>query len=421
MEFSKAVEYLYSLIDYERKKGYVESLDPFFEFLGTFGNPHLKLRNPILIVGTKGKGSTAHLIAGGLLSQGFKVGLYTSPHLVDIRERIKINGEKISETKFANFIEQIKPFIEGKRGIRTVFETLTLMAFLYFLEENVDYTVLEAGLGGRLDATNSANQILTVITNISYDHMEILGERITQIAREKAAVIKNANPVIVASQHPQVHKTIRNVSEKFCAPLYPLNKYVRYHLAEATLEKTVIKYRGLSEEKILTLNQGGSFQARNMALSALALEVLGFRSFDFNRVKIEGRFEILSKKPLIIVDGAHNVASIKNFIASVHKLIGMDCTFVFGINSDKEVEKIVQEIVKSNPAFVILTRSKSPRAMTPEGLAKIFTEKGFTRFSTAENSDAALRIALSRVDRILVFGSFYLAGEIKELFQKQIL
>ncbi|HOK22587.1 MAG: cyanophycin synthetase [Candidatus Hydrothermia bacterium] len=415
MEFNAAVEYLNSLIDYERKRGYVDSLDGFLEFLSHFENPQTVLPNPILIVGTKGKGSTAHLIAGGLESLGFKVGLYTSPHLVDIRERIRINGKKIPEDRFCTYLERIRPYIEERRGIRTVFETLTLMAFLYFNEERVDYSVLEAGLGGRLDATNVVNQILTIITSISYDHMEILGNKLTQIATEKAAVVKNRNPVVVAPQHSAVYKVIGRFAEKQDARTYFLNKCVKYSMKEATLDHTVVKYRGLSGKRTLVLNQAGTFQAKNMALSALALETLGFSNFSFDKVHIEGRFEVISKDPLIIIDGAHNVASVKNLLHAVNRLLVKDYVFIFGVNRDKEVKRIVREIVShSNPRFTVLTCSKSPRATRPEELLKIFTEEDFKEVCVKENSDAALHEALLHGNRIVVFGSFYLAGEIKE-------
>ncbi|MDI6850693.1 MAG: Mur ligase family protein [bacterium] len=417
MEFNEAVEFLYSLIDYEKKKGYVESLKPFLDFLKEFDNPHLKVPRPILIVGTKGKGSTAHLVAGGLEYLGFKVGLFTSPHLVDIRERIKINSQMIPEKTFARYVEIIKPHLEGKRGFKTVFETLTLIAFLYFLEEKVDFAVFEAGLGGRLDATNVLNQILTIVTNISYDHMDILGHRITDIAREKSAVVKNSNPVVVASQHPAVYSVIRRACEKYNAKMYLLNQNANFKLIEAKLDKTVIKYRGLFEEKILTLNQGGMFQAKNMALSALSLEVLGFRDFDFEKVKIDGRFEVISKDPLIIIDGAHNYDSVRKFIQSALKIIGNECVLLFGINKDKEYEKIVREIVKTNPKHIVVTQSQSPRALNSEELLRLFLKYGIPEqnLESAPDAQRAIEIARKKESKILVFGSFYLAGELKKI------
>lgn len=420
MEFKEAVSFLYSLIDYEKKKGYVESLDDYRKFLERFDNPQHKLKNPILIVGTKGKGSTAHLIAGGLQSLGFKVGLYTSPHLIDIRERIKINGEKIPEERFAGYISEIKPNIEGKRGIRTVFETLTLMAFLYFNEEQVDFAVLEAGLGGRLDATNVVNQILTIITNISYDHMEILGNTLTKIAWEKAMVIKNPNPVIVGTQHPQVYKVIQRISDGYGAQTYILTKLTNYKILDYTIDKIVVEYKGLGKPYIFTLNQGGIFQAKNIALSALALEVLGHQNFNFENVKIEGRFEIISRNPLIIIDGAHNVISAKRLLLSIGKLLGKDVTFIFGINSDKEVQKIIREIIRFNPKEVIVTKSKSPRAEDPEKLARLFKQFNYKRVNQCDNSELALDKALTNSRKIIAFGSFYLAGEIKETYQKKL-
>ncbi|MEO0246921.1 MAG: folylpolyglutamate synthase/dihydrofolate synthase family protein [candidate division WOR-3 bacterium] len=419
MEFKEAVSFLYSLIDYEKKKGYVQSLDEYRNFLEKFDNPQHKLKNPILIVGTKGKGSTAHLLAGGLQSLGYKVGLYTSPHLIDIRERIKVNSQKIPEEKFAKYICELKPYIEGKRGIRTVFETLTLVAFLYFIEENTDFAILEAGLGGRLDATNVVNQLLTVITNISYDHMEILGNTLTKIAWEKAMVIKNSNPVIVGNQHPQVYRVIQKIADEHGARVYTLSKFTKYKILDYEVDKIVVEYKGIRKPCKFILNQGGVFQAKNIALSALALEVLGHENFNFESVRIEGRFEIISRNPLIIIDGAHNIISAKRLLTSISKLLGKEVTFIFGINSDKEVQKIVGEIVKFNPKEVIVTRSSSPRAEDPERLEVLFKQFNYQKVVKCDKAEFALSKAIVNSKKIIAFGSFYLAGEIKDAYQRK--
>lgn len=420
MDFKEAQDFLYSLIDYEKKKTYVESLDPFREFLQRIGNPHHYLKNPILIVGTKGKGSTSHFISYGLNSLGYKVGLYTSPHLTDMRERIKINGEKIPEDRFTYYISKLKPFIEKKRGMRTVFETLTSMAFLYFLDEDVDFCVLEAGLGGRLDATNVVNQILTVITPISFDHTHILGKKIYQIAREKSAVIKNQNPTVSAPQHLYAMEVIKNAAKKQKSPLYVLGKDAKFEIKRLSLNEIEIYYRGIQIKKVFKSFLTGKFQAKNMALAALALEVLGLKEFNFQETKIEGRFEILMKRPLLIVDGAHNTLSIKSSLDSMKKIAGEYFSLIFGINKDKEVKKIVKLIIASNPSYVYLTKADTPRAMSPEELELIFLNFGFSKVKSFSQPFEALKAALSREDKILVTGSFYLAGEIKSLSEKII-
>jgi len=420
MDFKEAQDFLYSLIDYEKKKTYVESFDPFREFLQRIGNPHHYLKNPVLIVGTKGKGSTSHFISYGLNSLGYKVGLYTSPHLVDIRERIKINGEKIPEDKFAYYISKLKPFIERKRGMRTVFETLTSLAFLYFLDEQVDFCVLEAGLGGRLDATNVVNQILTVITPISFDHTHILGKKIYQIAREKSAVIKNQNPTVSAPQHLYAMQVIKNATKEHKSPLYVLGKDAKFEIKKLSLNATEIYYRGIQIKKVFKSFLPGKFQAKNMALAALALEVLGFEGFNFQETKIEGRFEILMKQPLLIVDGAHNALSIKSSLDSMKRIAGEYFSLIFGINKDKEVKKIVKLIIASNPSYVYITKADTPRAMSPHEIELIFLNYGFSKVKSFSHPFEALKAALSRENKILVTGSFYLAGEIKSLSEKII-
>jgi len=420
MDFKEAQGFLYSLLDYEKKKTYVESLDPFKEFLERIGNPHHYLKNPVLIVGTKGKGSTSHLISYGLNTLGYKVGLYTSPHLVDIRERIKLNGEKIPEEKFAYYITKLKPFIEKRRGMRTVFETLTSLAFLYFLDEQVDFCILEAGLGGRLDATNVVNQILTVITPISFDHTHILGKKIYQIAREKSAVIKNQNPTVSAPQHLYAMRVIRNSAKKHKSPLYVLGKDAKFSIKRLTLNATEIYYRGIRIKGTFKSFLPGKFQAKNMALAALSLEVLGFEKFDFKKARIEGRFEILMNHPLLVVDGAHNTLSIKSSLESMNRTGGKNFSLIFGINKDKEVRKIVKLIISVNPSYVYITKADTPRAMLPHEIESIFLNYGFSRVKSFSKVSEALRAALSRENKILVTGSFYLAGEVKSLSEKII-
>ncbi len=406
MNFEEAVSYLYSLINYEYRPGYVDSLKPFREFLKEIGDPQKSLKSPILIVGTKGKGSTASLVTSALISNGYKVGLYTSPHLVDIRERIRINFSMIPEERFARYVEIIKPHVKSD-GVRTYFEVLTAISFLYFLDENVDFTVLEAGLGGRLDATNVVDQILTVITPIDLDHTKILGDTVDKIAAEKAAVIKNSNPVVTFQYHDEAFQVIRDVARQINAPLYVVD-------SPGIIDVSKSGTRIYIEGDVIFSPLVGRFQAVNMAVAYKALKLLKVEKIDFSKIELRGRFDIVKKNSkTIVIDSAHNKVSLKEFFNSYFEIFREKPYVIFGVSRDKNIEEMLK-ILKNNAEEVVLVGSSVPRTMEPELLNDIATEIGIKVAGVYKKPCDALQFLITNKENkvIAVIGSFYVAGDI---------
>ena len=406
MNFEEAERFLYSLINYEYRPGYVASLEPFKDFLKTLGNPHESVRNPILVVGTKGKGSTAALITAGLVSKGYKVGLFTSPHLVDIRERIQINFNLIPEGKFADYVEEIRPFIKGD-GVRTYFEVLTAIAFKYFLDENVDFAVFEAGLGGRLDATNVLNQIATAITPIDLDHTRILGNTVKKIAQEKAAVIKNAGPVVTLQYHEEAVEVIKKRAAEMGAPLQVISPP---DIISVNLEGTEIKCNSRNIFSPLK----GRFQAVNMAIACHLLNLLGVENFNFEGVRLRGRFDVIPMDSnTVIVDAAHNEISLKSFFESYFELFNDKPVVLFGVSRDKEVGKMLN-VLRLNSRAIYLTGASVPRIMPPQELKEIASSSGIRISAVFERPCDGLQFLNENLinTKIVVIGSFYVAGDV---------
>ena len=405
MNFEEAERFLYSLINYEYKPGYVSSLKPFKDFLETVGNPQEDIKNPILIVGTKGKGSTAALITAGLVSKGYRVGLFTSPHLVDIRERIRINFDPIPVKKFASYVEAIRPFIRGD-GVRTYFEVLTAIAFKYFSDENVDFAVFEAGLGGRLDATNVLNQIATAITPIDLDHTRILGDTVKKIAREKAAVIKNQAPVVTLQYHDEAVEVIRERAKEIGAPLLVVTPP---EVTRIGLEGTEIT----CNSRIISSPLKGKFQAVNMAIACNLLDLLGIVGFNFDGVRLRGRFDVIQKgSNTVIVDSAHNKISLKSFFESYFELFKDKPVVLFGVSRDKAISDML-EILRRNSRAIYLTGSSVPRIMSPTRLKEIAESSGIHVSAIFERSCDGLQFLNENFinTKIVVIGSFYVAGD----------
>lgn len=410
--YTQAITYLNSLIDYERTPEKVRSLDHFRHLLEKLGNPHLAL-NCILVAGTKGKGSTAYLIATGLKNHGFKTGLYVSPHIFDYRERIQIDNRWISKSQFSEYLDIVKKYHIEHRGMRTVFETLTAMAFLYFRDNDVDYAVIEVGLGGRLDATNVVDQIMTVFTPIDYDHTNILGNTIEQIAMEKAGVIKNSNPVVSIKQLLPVQKILKDTARKFNAPITFLDTSTIEVVenSESGLKFIIDKNRPMS----VSIPLRAHFQVKNAALATLALRTIGIKHPDFRGVKVSGRFHIINKRPAVVVDSAHNPISILTILDEVEEQFHPErLIVVFAVSRDKDVLKML-EILASRIDVLIVTEYSNPRSMPSNQLFEMTDRFHHIERFVLDNPNMALRKArdiASQNDVILVTGSVYLVSDI---------
>jgi len=419
--------YLERLIDYEKLTHYnyksAYSLERVEELLELLGNPHKRFPS-VVISGTKGKGSTAAILASILTAAGRKTGLFTSPHLVSLRERIKIGTSPISAGQFKKNLSLIKNAVEasGLKGL-TFFEVLTGAAFLYFADRKIDVAVLEVGLGGRLDAVNVVDQILSVMTPISYDHTQLLGKSIRAIAKEKCGIVKRAVPLVSAPQTEEAEQVIRSAAVRKGSELFFTGKDIDYKNLKISASGTSFDARiGRRRYKDLHMPLIGRHQAENALAAITAAGIAGERSGlkiresdvrnGLSRVKLAGRFQIFSKGPYLILDGAHNRASAQALSDTFKRLFGKVSVLVFGISSDKDIEGVAR-ILCPLADSVIFTNADSQRAEPGAALARRL--KGFCRDCyTAPDIKDALTFAKAisgMKDVILVTGSFFLVGE----------
>jgi dihydrofolate synthase/folylpolyglutamate synthase len=436
LNYSQAEEYLNSFTNYEQIPGisYAQagySLRHVEELLNRMGNPQLAART-IHIAGTKGKGSVAAMIAQVLSSSGYKTGLYTSPHLHTLRERISVDGSLIFEAEFAAAMAEVKPFIESMKqdsSFRqlTYFEALTALAFAYFQKKRVDFQVLEVGLGGRLDATNVTKPVVCIITSISLDHTQILGNSLEEIAREKAGIIKPGCWVVISPQPEEAASVITDICRENEASLVQVGKDVTWRKISGDLHHQSLVIEGRRNNYQVSIPLLGDFQLENAAAAVAALEILAYAGFAISaagiaqglaQVKWPGRFQIVQQHPTVLIDGAHNVASIKRLVSNIkvyfaHKRIFL----VFGTSCDKDIPGIANELVLLSPQ-VIVTQASHSRAAPLSTLVAEFTKRGIEP-ETKETVTKAISRALSlanRTDIICVTGSLFVVAEALDYF-----
>jgi len=441
-DFKKAKEYLYSFINYENYNNYHYrrsfKLKRVRHLMNMLGIRYKRLK-AIHIAGTKGKGSTATFVSYILAASGFKAGLYTSPHFADFRERIKIinNGTKgikedmISRKDVVRIINEFKPYLDKMRsgapyGMITFFEVWTAIAFRFFLEKNVDYAILEVGLGGRLDATNIVRPMLSIITHIGYDHTQKLGNKLSDIAREKAGIIKRGIPLVVANQRKSALSVILKKARMMNAENFVLGRdfyFYNVRLAKKTTFDFCFKDFKLHPDIPLK----GRCQAENASLAIAAMRTLEERYNVGKRIEykrglknafLEGRFEIASRRPLIILDIAHNVSSfcalsqnIKDYFPQKRVIL------IFAASKDKNVKKMLSVIDYEK---IIITSFSNPRAMACHKIKEFCREKAIIEPSI----EKALKKAFSLYNKnylILVSGSFFLVSEAKKVIKRSII
>ena len=427
MNYEEALRYVLGFADLERSPGFGYALrfdlSRVRKLLKLLGDPQDPARS-VHIAGTKGKGSTAAMIASGLRVAGFRTGLYISPHLHTIRERMRIGEELISEREFASLIEEMKPKIEEvhAEGELTTFEILTALAFLFFAKNGVQFQVIEVGLGGRLDATNVILPEVSVITSISFDHTEVLGETLSRIAAEKAGIVKRGVPVVVAPQAPEALAVIEEIAREKGSKLVKVGEEIVWEERGFSLEGQRARFRGLREEYDIFLPLLGAFQLENAACAIAALELLevdkGAIEEGLRRISWPGRMEILRRNPLLLADGAHNLDSIRRLLAALRKYFpDYRKIFVVGFSGDKKVGEMLREIGRE-AALLILTKSRHPRAAPLHLLERALEEEEVKGdFLAAEGVDLALKEALSRAgerDLICVTGSLFVVAEARE-------
>lgn len=436
LTFEDAFNYLSTFINYERQPlvPYTRdtfNLEEFDRFLNRLDRPHEQLKT-VVIAGTKGKGSTAAMIASMVQASGLKAGLYTSPHLCSIRERIRVNGDLITEEDFASLVAELQPHLEaagmaGVRRFRTFFEILTTMALLHFRRLGVDLAVLEVGLGGRLDATNVATPLVSVITSISFDHVEVLGDTIPKIAREKAGIIKMHGLAVVAPQRPEALAVIRDVCTARDSRLVEVARELRWQLRHYGWEGSVVDLESTRRTyPKIEVPLAGPHQLLNAATAIATAEQLEAQGLPISedgirqgmkRVQWEGRLETVSRQPWIVLDGAHNRDSARCLREALATCFPYQrLILVLGISANKNLEGIIEELTPL-AAVTVATRAMVPRAAPPQQVADL-AAKWCSRIFVEEDTQTALGRAIvetRRDDLLLVTGSLYLVGDAKRL------
>lgn len=439
--YATALEFLNDRVDVERTRVRrldmsAFKLDRMRALMKALGDPQDSLRF-VHVAGTKGKGSTCALVAAALENCGYTVGLYTSPHLVDLRERIQINGTVISHPAFVDMMKKVSKAegdVPKKYGKPTYFEIMTALAICFFAEKAVDIAIMECGLGGRLDSTNIIKPDVAAVTAIALDHTQILGKTLPEIAREKAGIFKEGSHALTIGQPDEVIDAMREVAEANGATLNVLGSDIDFsYRFEASPKLGPHTCICLSSERSnyehVNVPLQGEHQALNCGLALAIVDRLRERGFDTPepkviegvegaRGKLPGRMEMVWKSPRILLDGAHNPTSITALIRSIGAHVPYDSmVMVFGCAEDKDVDALLDQIALGADK-VVFTRAKgNSRAMDPKELKARFTEKSAKMAQVAADIDTALETAaraVGRDDLICVTGSFYLVGEAKK-------
>lgn len=408
-------------------KAYKADLKNTLTLCNYLNNPQNKIRT-IHIAGTNGKGSVSHILAAILQENGYKTGLYTSPHLKDFRERIKINGEMVPQTFVIDFVEKTKAISEEIKP--SFFELTFVMALDYFAQQKVDVAVIETGLGGRLDSTNVITPLLSIITNISFDHKDILGDTLAKIAYEKAGIIKPGIPVVIGETIPETKIVFEKKAKETYAPIqFAEDKYEiissKYDLKYLDVE---VLNKKTKKKNNFRLDLNGLYQQKNIITILSALELLK-NNFPLKEDKIKdallhvkkltelhGRWEVIHEKPIVVLDVAHNEDGIRQLINQLTQSNYENLHIVFGMVKDKDPEKVLNQLPTT--AMYYFTKALIPRALPEDELsekAKQYGLKGKSYPSVKDALKAALNTA-SEEDMIIVCGSVFVVAEVESIF-----
>ncbi len=434
MNYSETLEYLFSQLPMYHRIGaaaYKSDLNNTIAICSDLGNPQNNFKS-IHIAGTNGKGSVSHFLASILQEMGYKTGLYTSPHLKDFRERIRINGEMIPENNVVEFVEEHQSQFDKIKP--SFFEWTVGLAFDYFSNEKVDIAIIETGLGGRLDSTNIISPILSVITNISLDHIALLGNSFEKIAFEKAGIIKNNVPVVIGRKQTEIKPVFENKAKECNAEILYASDYFEVKdimqnqaekpLLEITIDSLVTSNVFNKTEKIIS-SLTGLYQKENISTVLTCMEMLNRSGFkvDIGKIKsgiakvientgIRGRWEVLSRNPTVIVDTGHNEDGIAQIIKQLEEMTYSKLRFVFGTVNDKDIDKIIRLLPRE--AVYYFCKANIPRALDEKLLLKIAVNSGLTG-TTYNNVASALQKAKLEAninDLILVGGSNFVVAEV---------
>jgi dihydrofolate synthase/folylpolyglutamate synthase len=445
MNYTDALNYIYSFTDQSAPHAQTQApanynLERMHRLLDLLDNPHRKFQS-IHVTGTKGKGSTSAIIESVLRAAGYRTGFYTSPHLHTFRERIRIGEQFIPQDDLIALVEKIQPAIAQIPGI-TTFEVITAIAFDYFATCNVDFAVLEVGLGGRLDSTNVVTPRVSVITSISYDHMAILGNTLTEIAREKAGIIKPNVPIVTSPQRAEAFGVIEQIAREKNAPLIAISDNLVFNGTRTThhvipesqsLDGQTLKWNHETSSILCALPLLGKHQLSNATTALATISVLREQGIAISDdavrngialVQWQGRFEILTRNPFLIVDGAHNGDSALQLVTTLHDYFpNARLHFIFGASNDKDIRGMFAEMIP-HAASLTLTRSSNPRASDPAQLQVIASEQSERsnpqlEIFTTPNLASAIHDARTRAtngDVVCITGSLFVVAEAREIW-----
>ena len=424
MNYNEALEYIEGTL----KFGSILGLERIGKLLDFLGNPEKKLKF-VHVAGTNGKGSTVAFLSSILIEAGYRVGMYTSPGLHRFNDRIRVNNHDIEDESLARLTgivkEKIDLMISENLESPTEFEIVTAIAFLYYLEKNCDIVVLEVGLGGRLDSTNIIPApLVSIITTIDYDHMDILGNTLAEIAREKAGILKRGTELVLYPQQDEADSVIVKTAEELEIEVHR----VSFEDVEI-LDQDEYRQSFKKEGEVYTLGILGEHQIKNAATAMEAVNVLKKKGFlisdnhlknGLSKARWPGRFEILSHKPLYVADGAHNLQGVKVLALNLRKYFeGKRIIFIMGVLRDKKYEEMLKEVLPLADSFIAVTPANS-RALKAEELKEVIVKNGGK--CTVSNSVAdAIKFALDKAgdDKIICsFGSLYYISEVREAFLK---
>lgn len=435
LDYPAAVRRAMGLADFERgthSPGHSTfHLERISRLLERLGNPHLSVPT-VHVAGTKGKGSTAAMVASILSAAGMRVGLYTSPSLHTVTERVRVGMEPISQEDFASLVERMWPEVEwvgehGGFGPLMYFEFLTALAFQHFSETNADFQVIEVGLGGRLDATNVVHPAVSVITSISLDHTSVLGDTIPLIAAEKAGIVKDSVPVVVAPQNSEALDTIRRIAVERSSPLVDVGDILSWQTHSADLDGQAFSVRSLRDTYEVGLPLIGEYQQENASTAIAVAETLIDAGHTLTKANIlaglrnvrwPGRFQVLRRDgPLVVADGAHNPYSMRRFVEALTRHIDYEHLFVvFGAVRGHSALEMLEELAALDPT-VIAVQSRHPKAATVEEIAEAGQAAGVSMAMEHGGVGMATRRSLSLAtnkDAVIGTGSLSVVGEMIE-------
>jgi len=445
-DYSSTIEFLYKLKSSKGIEFGPDRIKRIKKILALLGDPQKSFK-VIHITGTNGKGSTSAMISSILEAAGFRVGLYTSPHLIEFRERILVNKNKISEADVVRIFEKIKPFISNE----TFFEVVTLIALKYFQEKKVDFAVLEVGMGGRLDATNVVNPLVSVITNVSLEHTEFLGNTIDKIAREKAGIIKEKSVLVTAAKEKKIINLFTEICKKKNTKIFRVGKDVKFKRLKYDLHSQEFMYFGIQNNKekqdkkqqdkkhnnnnkknkkqapIFKIPFTGKHQIKNALCAICAVETLNFYGIKIPENKIkkglidtvwQGRIEVVMEDPLLILDVGHNPACmevLRDTLTEIKKISKYkNLILIIGILAYKDI-KAMLEIISPITKEIVLTKPKTDLASETEVMENILKKIRYKGEITIKKEiPEALNYALSKAskdDAICITGSFFTSGE----------